>query len=109
MSKERRLNVRVTDEQKDRLLHYADRMGMSQSDFVMHCIDFRIRYLNQDYDLPTAEIRRLNQLTDNTVQLVQAIKNLREVNITGFNMLLGFMRGENDLGHDEDIKRDYFT
>lgn len=108
MGKEKRLNVRISEAEKDKVAHYAERLEMSQSDFVMHCINFRIRYLNQDYDLPTAEIRRLNQLTDNTQQLVESIRNLHEVNITGFNMMLGFMRGENDLAGDGDLNHDFF-
>ena len=67
------------------------------NEYILEAIDRQIAYENRDYDLPTAEINRLNQLTDLILTLSSNVKNLEDVTISGFDSLLGLTRGDNYL------------
>ena len=57
---------------------------------------------NLDYDLPTLEIARLNELVDQVAALAKNSANLERVVTTGFDSLIGLTRGDNYLLDDED-------
>ena len=57
---------------------------------------------NGDYDLPKAEILRLNQLIETISVLSSDVKSLESVTIHGFDSLLNLTRGDNYLLEEED-------
>ena len=52
---------------------------------------------NEDYDLPTLETRRLNQIVDALTTLSHNVQSLESVTTSGFDSLLGLTRGDNYL------------
>ena len=61
-----------------------------------------IAYENKDYDLPDLEQARLNQLIDNMAVLSSNIHSLENVITSGFDSLLGLVKGDNYLLEHED-------
>lgn len=102
MDKEKRLSGRISDDEYDKLTYYADKLGVSKVDFLMYSMNHTIKWMNQDYDLPTAEVKRLNQLIDSQEKLVEEVSQLQAVMLNSFNALFGFMRGSSPLQVDDD-------
>ena len=65
-------------------------------------IEQTIAMENGDYDLPKAEILRLNQLIETISVLSSDVKSLESVTIHGFDSLLNLTRGDNYLLEEED-------
>lgn len=93
----KRLNVRLPEDLYQNVSYWSKRTGLSMNEYILEAIDRQIAYENRDYDLPTAEINRLNQLTDLILTLSSNVKNLEDVTISGFDSLLGLTRGDNYL------------
>lgn len=102
MQSTKRLNVRITDDTYEQLKYWTERNGISVNEYVTEAIDAQIRRENGDYDIPRAEIARLNQLTDLVTGMSSNIKSLEDVIIAGFDSLLGLTRGDNYLLEQED-------
>jgi hypothetical protein len=75
---------------------------MSANEYMEEALQQAIAHENRDYDLPTAEIARLNQLVDVVTNLSSNIKSLEDVTVSGFDSLLGLTRGDNYLLEQED-------
>lgn len=97
-----RVTFTVSDEEYQLLKYWSDRNGVSINEYMKEAMERQIRYENQDYDLPTLEQARLNQLVDLITVLSSNQKSLEQVIISGFDSLLGLVRGENYLLRDED-------
>lgn len=91
------MSLRLTDDEFDRLTHYAEKWNMTKTDVMLVGFDHYIRWVNSDYDLPTAEVQRLNQLIDAYERLEHVIRNLEKTTISGQESLFGFVRGDNYL------------
>lgn len=60
-----RVFIRLSADEKKRAEYWADRRGFeSFNDYVAEAVAEQIRRENLDYDLPTLEIARLNELND---------------------------------------------
>lgn len=92
-----KFTIRLDADLKERMSYWAKKEGMSLSEYASEAIERSIRYENKDYDIPSAEIARLNQLVDLITSLSTNVKNLENVTITGFDSLLGLTRGDNYL------------
>lgn len=104
MDKLKRLNVRLNPDQYEKLMYWSARREMSASDYLNLAFDEMIKKENGDYDLPTAEIARLNQLIEVIMSLSSNVKSLESVTVSGFDSLIGLTRGDNYLlEQDEDI------
>lgn len=97
-----RLTLRISEDDFQRLQYWATRREMSVNDYMIEALYAQIRKENRDYDLPTAEIARLNQLVDLVTGLSSNIKSLEDVTVSGFDSLLGLTRGDNYLLEQED-------
>ena len=60
----RRVALRLHPDLHERVKYWADKEGVSINEWIMSAIEGQIARANGDYDLPTAEIARLNQLVD---------------------------------------------
>lgn len=89
--------ARLSPDDDARLRYWAQSRGISESEFIEEAVRYYIAHLNGDYDLPTLEQQRLNQLTDAIVELVAADRSLSAVVTNGFKSLLVMTRGENYL------------
>ena len=93
----RRVSVTLDEELYERLKYWSDKREMSLNEYFKESLEHMIAYENRDYDLPTAEIARLNQLTDLILTLSSNQESLEQVIISGFDSLLGLTRGDNYL------------
>lgn len=97
-----RVTVTVSEDKFQQLKYWADRNGVSINEYLNEALDKAIRYENHDYDLPTLEIARLNQLVDVITTLSHNVQSLEKVTTSGFDSLLGLTRGDNYLLENED-------
>lgn len=102
MANVHRMTLRLPEDEYERLQYWAARREMSVNEYMAEALQQAIKRENQDYDLPTAEIARLNQLVDVVTNLSSNIKSLEDVTVSGFDSLLGLTRGDNYLLEHED-------
>lgn len=98
----RKMSLRLTEDEHDKLDHYAAKWGMTKTDLLLEGFDHYIKWVNSDYDLPTAEITRMNQMVDAVNRLAVNQQNTEKSVINGFNAMLGLARGENQFSDKED-------
>lgn len=96
-SRNRKMSLRLTEDEYDKLNHYAEKWDMTKTDIILESFEHYIRWINSDYDLPTAEIQRLNQLIDANSKLTTVVMNLEKMVVSSNESLVGFVRGENYL------------
>ena len=94
--------VRLRQDTDQRASYWADRENISVNEFIAEAVEEKIARKNGDYDLPTLEQARLNQLIDQMASLSTNVANLQSVTTSGFDALMGLTRGDNYLLDDED-------
>lgn len=97
-----RFPVRLHPDTKTRVEYWAQKHDLSANDYAAEAIEAAIRRENQDYDLPTLELQRLNQMIDEVKSLSSNQQNLEAVIRSGFDSILGLVRGDNYLLDPED-------
>ncbi|MFG1857502.1 hypothetical protein ACGFJT_37100 [Actinomadura geliboluensis] len=98
-----RVVVRLPPSLKQRAQYWAKKRGFSSvNEYIADAVDSQIRRENLDYDLPTLEIARLNQLIDEMKALSTNTANLERIVMQGFDSLIGLTRGDNYLLGAED-------
>lgn len=94
---EKRVSVRMSEETYDKIKHFASKEEVSVNQFMIDSCLHYINWILTDYDLPRAEIQRLNQITTVLNDLVESSesqnKSLRYFmdtfyNVTGSQALL---------------------
>ena len=98
----KRMTVRLDSAEYETVRFWSSKIGISENDFVREAIALKIRHANGDYDLPTAEIQRLNQLIDLIGSLSSNISNLEDVTVSGFQSLISLTRGDDYLLDNDD-------
>ena len=95
--------IRLDPDDKQHAKYWADKRGFSSvNEYVAEAVVEKIRRENLDYDLPTLEIARLNELVDQVAALAKNSANLERVVTMGFDSLIGLTRGDNYLLDEED-------
>ncbi len=97
-----RITAVVNDDDYERIKYWAAKKDMSVNEYVRYAVDLTIKRENKDYDLPSLEAARLNQLIDAMNVLSFNVGNLEHMVTTGFDSLLSMTRGENYLMSDMD-------
>lgn len=92
-----RVTTTLSDEDFLTLQHWAKQDDVSINDFIRDAILFRIRWKQKDYPLAPLEVQRLNQLLDAIMTLSSNVNSLEQVVVSGFDSLLGLVRGDNYL------------
>jgi len=100
--KTERHNMRLYPADSQFLVYWADQFGMDQTEFLITAMRHYVKWRNQDYELPTAEIQRLNQMVDAVQSLVVSHEHLEKSVVNGFDAMLGIIRGDNYLVEEED-------
>lgn len=95
--KPKAMTIRLDVDTMERIEYWAARRQMSKNEYIAAAIDHMIAWENKDYDLPTAEIQRLNQLVDLVMSLNSNVRSLEQMTQSGFDSLLGLTRGDNYL------------
>lgn len=98
-----RVTAVVNDEDFNRIEYWAEKRGMSINDYVRFALDLAIKRENKDYDLPSLEAARLNQLVDAMNVLSFNVGNLEHIVSSGFDSLLRMTRGDNYLMGDNEV------
>jgi hypothetical protein len=89
--------VRLHPDTAQRVGYWASKREISENDYITLAIEEKIARENGDYELPTLEQFRLNQLIDETKALSLNVANLETVLTTGFDSLMGLTRGDSYL------------
>lgn len=98
-----RLTLRLSEKDYDRLSYWAEHAGVSMNEFVPMILDRWVDIENGNYELPTLEAARLNQLIDTVLGMSKNMQSLETVVINGFDSLLQLTKGDNYLlAHQED-------
>lgn len=97
-----RLTLRFFESDYDRLQYWAEKRGVSINDFIIEMLELYIDIQNGNYQLPTLEIQRLNQLIEITQVLSRNVNALETITTSGFDSLLKLTRGDNYLLDEED-------
>lgn len=97
-----RLTLRLSDKDYDRLSYWSEKVGMSMNEFVPVILDRWVDIENGNYQLPTLEAARLNQIIDVVAGLSSNLQSLESVTINGFDSLLKLTKGDNYLLEHED-------
>lgn len=89
--------IRLHPDTDARAKYWADREGLSVNEYMAEAVEEKIARQNGDYDLPTLEIQRQNQLIDEMRASSQNIANLERVVLHMANSITGLARGDNYL------------
>ena len=92
-----RVTLRMTKDEKDKLEYWAQKAGYSTNEFVLRLLERWIDIENGNYQLPTLEAQRLNQLIESQTVMSRNMQSLEQIAISGFDSLLGLTRGDNYL------------
>lgn len=93
--------VRIHPDTAQRVNYWAAKHELSENEYIALAIEEKIARENGDYDLPTLEQQRLNQLIDEIRALSTNAANLEAVVTSGFDSLLGLTRGDSYLLDEE--------
>lgn len=97
-----RLTLRLTEEDFDKLSYWAKKADMSIQDFVPEILSQYVDIANGNFELPTLEAKRVNQMVEQIAVLSKNVKALEDIVVHGFDSLLGLTRGDNYLLEEED-------
>ena len=97
-----RVSLRLDEDTHERLKYWSARKQVSLNTYILDAIDLMIAYENGDYDVPTALMQRINQLTGTVMAVQSSMDNLTTVTINGFDAIVGLARGDNYLAQEED-------
>lgn len=102
-----RVPLRLHPDSYERAKYWAKKKDVSVNTYLAEAIEAQIARENGDYDLPTLEVARLNQIVDEIRALSTNVGSLESVVITMSGSLLGLAKGENYLmDEDEDGELD---
>jgi putative uncharacterized protein cgl1852 len=97
----KQMHVYVPMDLYKQIEYWAAKHDCTITQYMCDALEHMIRYENKDYDLPTMEQARLNQLIDAMHTLSSNVDNLSEIATKGFSALIGLTRGDNYLLEDD--------
>ena len=97
-----RFTACVDDELYHNVQYWAKKKGITINELLRDALALYIAHANKDYDLPTLEIQRLNQLVDSLQILSSNVASLEKVTVSGFDSLISLTRGDNYLLDEDD-------
>ena len=100
---QKRVTAVVNDDDYQHILYWADNRNMSVNDYVRFALDLAIKRENKDYDLPSLEAARLNQLVEGMNALTFNVGNLEHIVSSSMEQLWALSRGPNYLEDDTNI------
>ena len=97
------IKIRLHEDTIERVKYWVVRESFpSVNEFMALAVEEKIARMNGDYDLPSLEVQRLNQLLDQMRSMSINLVNLESVVTNGFDSLLGLTRGDSYLQDAED-------
>lgn len=101
-----RFTASVDAETVEQVKYWARKNGISINDFLREAISHYIAYQNKDYDLPTLEAQRLNQIVDGMAVLSSNVSSLETTMMSALNSLISLTRGDSVYLDDDDGELD---
>lgn len=99
---EKQLRVRVPSDTYMQLEYWASKQDVSINEFVRDSIAHYVAWLNSDFQIPTLEQQRFNQILEHIDSLAISVRNEQQMIASGFNSLLGLTRGDSYLLEEDD-------
>ena len=97
-----RLTARLPESDYEKLSYWSEKAGCSMSELISVMLYQYIDIQNGNYQLPTLEAQRLNQLIDGMAVMSRNMQSLEQVVTSGFDSLIGLTRGDNYLYEESD-------
>ena len=94
---EYRANVRMTEELYNSINYWAEKKGVKVTDYIRDALLLQIKRDNKDYDLPSLEAHRLNQIIDSLEAVSANMSCLQDIVQSNFLNLMTVMNGTNYL------------
>lgn len=92
-----RITATIPEDDYQRVLYWSKKEGLSVNAWLCEAVIEKIKRANGDYDLPTLEQQRLNQLNDNITTLSSDFYAAMDRFDSAMDSLLGLTRGDNYL------------
>lgn len=102
VSENHRLTLRFSQADFDRMKYWAEKADCSINEFIILMLEQWIDIQNGNYELPTLEVQRLNQLIESHSVMARDLQSLTSVVINGFDSLLSLTKGDNYLLDDSE-------
>jgi hypothetical protein len=93
--------VRLHPDTAQHVAYWSTKRDLSENEYMALAIEEKIARENGDYELPTLEQYRLNQLVDEIHALSSNTANLERVVTSGFGSLLNLTSGDSYLMDEE--------
>lgn len=93
--------VRLHPDTAQRVTYWSKKRELSENEYIVLAVEEKIARENGDYELPTLEQYRMNQLIDEIRALSANSANLERVVVSGFDSLVGLTRGDSYLLDEE--------
>lgn len=90
--------LRLSPDTLERVDYWATRRQMSVDAYLREAVEEAIRRENLDYDLPTLEIARLNELVDRLTSLERTQQNLQAIVVSMVDTFTALTRGDGPNG-----------
>lgn len=92
-----RMWARIHPDTKARVAYWATSHGLTQNEYVAEAIEEKIRRENGDYDLPTLEMKRLNEIRDLIASFLPVLENMISESRAMNTLITRTARGDNYL------------
>lgn len=89
--------IRIHPDTDTQAEYWAKRAGLSVNAYMAEAVEEKIARENGDYDLPTLEIQRLNQIIDEMRSNSENMANLEQVVLHMARTITDLARGDNYL------------
>lgn len=99
----KRISLRVDTDLLDKIKHFSYKEGISSNQWIEDAINHYINWINDDYDVPTASVQRINQILDLLAQNGELLKANQQYMKTGFETIISSV---SDKGYLEDVSDD---
>lgn len=100
--KDKRFTMRMYNEDFLFLTYWANALGVDKSELMVDALRYYISHKNQDFDVPSAVVERINQMVDAMESLATEQRHTQSAVYKGMDSIMGIMRGANYLTQDED-------
>lgn len=72
-SKVKRMQIRLSEEDANLIASWSETLNLNKTDFILAAVKHYVHFQQGNYDLQSAEVKRLNQLVDISHLQTQAI------------------------------------
>ena len=94
---EYRANIRMSEDLYNSVNYWAEKKNMKVADYIRDAIYVQIKRDNKDYDLPSLEAHRLNQIIDAIEAMDANLTCMQEMFRINFASLMEMANGTNYL------------